>query len=210
MRLTSNRPTPCPASAANLKGMDNAVNVRRKTTSRRTRTMTCGTRTRSSTSCTSGVLRQQRRRHRRFSRPDRASSTTFRILASPRSGCCRSIRRRCKDDGYDIADYIDVNPDLRHAARISSLSDGGASPRLARHHRARDEPHVGPASVVSTSAPQPSPARRCAQLVRLERHRQEISRGADHLQDSEPSNWTWDPVAEGLLLASLSTRINPI
>ena len=41
------------------------------------------------------LRRLQRRRHRRLQRPDRASSTTCRISASPRSGCCRSIRRRC-------------------------------------------------------------------------------------------------------------------
>ncbi len=41
------------------------------------------------------LLRRQRRRHRRLRRPDRASSTTSRTSASPRSGCCRSIRRRC-------------------------------------------------------------------------------------------------------------------
>ena len=41
------------------------------------------------------LLRQQRRRHRRFSRPDRRSSITCRTSASPPSGCCHSIPRRC-------------------------------------------------------------------------------------------------------------------
>ncbi len=41
------------------------------------------------------VRRQRRRRHRRLRRPHPAGSTTSRTSASPRSGCCRSTRRRC-------------------------------------------------------------------------------------------------------------------
>ena len=62
------------------------------------------------------VLRQRRRRHRRLPGPRPRSSTTSPTSASPRSGCCRSIRRRCKDDGYDIADYTSVNPSTARCA----------------------------------------------------------------------------------------------
>ena len=57
-----------------------------------------------------GVLRLERRRHRRLPRPDRRSSTTSRTSASTRSGCCRSIPSPLHDDGYDVADYHDVHP----------------------------------------------------------------------------------------------------
>ena len=53
-----------------------------------------------------------------------------------------------KDDGYDIADYRDINASLRRHARLPALRRRGACPRPARHHRARHQPHLGPASLV--------------------------------------------------------------
>ena len=80
-----------------------------------------------------------------------------------------------KDDGYDISDYTDVHPSYGTLEDFQALSDRGAPPRAARHHRAGPEPHLGPAPLVSGSA-----QRRAAspepRLVRLERHRQQISR----------------------------------
>ena len=90
-------------------------------------TIRSGTRTRSSTSCTSAPS---------TTATATASATSAgltaearlprRTSASPPSGCCRSIRRRCSDDGYDIADYTDVNP------AYGTLRDFKALPRARR------------------------------------------------------------------------------
>ena len=39
-----------------------------------------------------------------------------------------------KDDGYDISDYLECSPRLRHAGRLSDLFRRSASPRAASHH----------------------------------------------------------------------------
>ena len=51
---------------------------------------------------------------------------------------------------------------LRHAARLPHASSSGARARPARHHRAGDQPHLRPASLVPARARTPSPARRIA------------------------------------------------
>ena len=58
-----------------------------------------------------------------------------------------------KDDGYDIADYTNVNPQYGTLDDFQRVSRRGPSPRFASHHRAGDEPHVGSARVVSAIAP---------------------------------------------------------
>ena len=85
-----------------------------------------------------------------------------------------------RDDGYDIADYLNVHPSY------GTLDDFKAFVRAAheRAHqgpdRARHQPHLGPASLVPARAPCAARIAR-ARVLRLERHRQEVSRDADHL-----------------------------
>ena len=108
------------------------------------RAIPSGTRTRSSTRCTSapstisvgdGIgdfrgLTAEARLPRRTS-------------ASPPSGCCRSTPRPLRDDGYDIADYYQRQPSLRHARRLpQELLARGPRPRPPRHHRAGPQSHV--------------------------------------------------------------------
>ena len=57
------------------------------------------------------ILRQQRRRDRRFPRPYFQARLYRRSRRATRCGCCHSIRRRVLDDGYDISDYRGVHPD---------------------------------------------------------------------------------------------------
>ena len=72
-----------------------------------------------------------------------------------------------RDDGYDIAHYERVHPAVRHAGRIQAVPRRGARARNAGHHRAGHQSHVGPASVVPGGA---AGAGRLAQarLLRLE------------------------------------------
>ncbi len=58
-----------------------------------------------------------------------------------------------RDDGYDIADYTDVNPIYGNLADFKLFLARGASPRPARHHRAGHQPHLGPASLVPARPP---------------------------------------------------------
>ena len=53
-----------------------------------------------------------------------------------------------RDDGYDIADYRDDQPVLRHDGGLPALRGRGARARPAGHHRARHQPHLRPASLV--------------------------------------------------------------
>ena len=74
-----------------------------------------------------------------------------------------------RDDGYDIANYRDVNPVLRHAGRLQGVPRRGAPARYAGDDRAGDQPHQRPAPVVQGGAAcaAGSPQR---DYVRLDRH----------------------------------------
>ena len=52
------------------------------------------------------------------------------------------------DFGYDVADYCDVDPALRHARRLRPPARRGARARHARAARLGAEPHLRPAPVV--------------------------------------------------------------
>ena len=63
-----------------------------------------------------------------------------------------------RDDGYDISDYRGVHPDYGTLRRRAAVHRRGARARPARDHRAGDQPHLRPASVVSARAPRASRA----------------------------------------------------
>ena len=71
-------------------------------------------------------------------------------------------------------------PELRHARRLQGVRARRARAAHQGPDRARRQPHLGPASVVPARAPR---AARIAgaRVLRLERHRPEVSRDADHL-----------------------------
>ena len=58
-----------------------------------------------------------------------------------------------RDDGYDIADYRDVHPDYGTLADFKRFVARRACARHPRHHRAGDQPHLRPASLVPARAP---------------------------------------------------------
>ena len=81
--------------------------------------------------------RLQRRRHRRLRRADREARLPRRTSASRRSGCCRSIRRRCATAATTSPTTRGVHPELRHASRdFKRLLARGPPPRHPRDHRA--------------------------------------------------------------------------
>ena len=109
-----------------------------------------------------------------------ASSITCRTSASRVCGCSRSSRRPSRDDGYDISDYRDVHPSYgtlddfktlvneAHARGIRVLIE------LVVNHTSDQHPWF--------QAARRAPARIArARVLRLERHRPEVPRDADHL-----------------------------
>ena len=139
----------------------------------------------------------RRRRHRRLRRADPTARLSSRASASTPCGCCRSIHRRCSDDGYDIADYHSINHDLwRHGASsrrfIAEAHRRGMRviTELVINHTSDQHPWFQRARV--------APARiERARLLCLERHRHSAT-AAPASSSSIPrsSNWTWDPVAK--------------
>ena len=107
-----------------------------------------------------------------------------------------------RDDGYDIADYYDVNPNYGTLAGFPGLSRRGARARTARHHRTGDQSHLRSKSVVSEIAP------RCARFARarfvcLERYAGKIQGSAHHFQRFRDLELVVGSGGEGVLLAPL-------
>ena len=75
--------------------------------------------------------------------------------ASPPSGCCRSTRRRCKDDGYDIADYTASRPSTARCATSRSFLREAHQRGLRVITELVMQPHLRPAPVVPARAPRP-------------------------------------------------------
>ena len=107
-----------------------------------------------------------------------------------------------RDDGYDIANYTEVNPAYGDLRDFKSLHSRSPRARLARHHRAGDQPHVGPAPLVSAARDGQAGQRR-AQFLRVERHAREIPGCPDHLQGFRGLELGLGPAGQGLLLAPL-------
>ena len=101
-----------------------------------------------------------------------------------------------RDDGYDIADYTDVNPIYGTLDDFKASPRRSPPPRHARHHRTGRQSHLRPASVVPARPPFAAGQLR-ARFLRLERHAPSRFKDARIIfKDFEPSNWTWDPVAK--------------
>ena len=101
-----------------------------------------------------------------------------------------------KDDGYDIADYRGINPSygtLRDFRRfVREAHERGP----AGHHRARHQPHVGPASLVPACAAERGLDRTRASFMSGPTPTNSTSDARIIFLDTEKSNWTWDPEAK--------------
>ena len=101
-----------------------------------------------------------------------------------------------QDDGYDIADYTERQPRLRHPARRPHASSARRTARPAGHHRAGLQPHLGPAPLVPARAPRAAGQRRTATSTSGATRPTSTRDARIIFKDFEPSNWTWDPVAD--------------
>ena len=107
-----------------------------------------------------------------------------------------------KDDGYDVADYLNIHPQYGTAAGLPRFPSRGAPPGAARDHRARRQPHVRPARLVPGGTA--CVARHVeARFLRLERQRPEVSRHTDHFYRYRSLQLDVGPGRQGLLLAPL-------
>ncbi len=87
-------------------------------------------------------------------------------------------------------------PVLRRHARFPTLRRGGAPARHPRHHRARHQPHLRPASAGSSARGARSPARPRATSTSGATPTSATQGTRIIFIDTEKSNWTWDPVAQ--------------
>ena len=172
------------------------------TPSRRLPTMRSGTRTPSSTSCTSRRSSTPTTTASAISAGSPRSSTTSRTSASTRSGCCRSIRRRC-------ATTATTSPttatSIRRTARAPTSSSSCA-------RRTGASCASSPSSSSTTPPISIRGSRRRAARRRVRRSATSTSGATTRSKyagtriiftDTEKSNWAWDDGRQGVLLASL-------
>jgi maltose alpha-D-glucosyltransferase/alpha-amylase len=101
-----------------------------------------------------------------------------------------------RDDGYDIANYVDVNPSYGTIDDFKAVPRRSPRPQHAGDDRAGHQPHLRSAPLVPARPPRPQRLAR-ARHVRLVRHRQALFEGVRIIfTDTEKSNWTWDEVAQ--------------
>ncbi len=160
-------------------------------TRRRTRT---GTRTRSSTRCACARSTTATATASATSRASRRSSTTCRTSASPRSGSCRSTRRRCAT----TATTSPTTPTSTTTSARSRTSSCSSTRRTRRGIRVITELVL---NHTSDQHPWFQRARR-APPGSVERDFYVWSDTPERyreariiFKDFEPSNWAWDPVA---------------
>ena len=122
-------------------------------------------------------------------------STTSRDLGvTTASGCCRSIPRRSATTATTSPTTATSTPTTARSTTFDASSTRRTCARPARHHRARHEPHVGPAPLVPGGAARdPSSPYRDYYVWSDTDQRYRDARII--FTDTEPSNWTWDPVA---------------
>jgi phosphatidylserine/phosphatidylglycerophosphate/cardiolipin synthase-like enzyme len=153
-----------------------------------------GTRTRSSTSCTS--------------RPSRTPTATGRRLpGAPRAARLRAGPRRGRHLAPAVLPLAAARRRVRHRRLLQHPPVYG---NIEDFQRFLEEAHRRGLRVIAdlvlnhtsaTSTLVPARAARSqglarARLLRLERHRRAVPDARIIFTDTEPSNWTWDPVAE--------------
>ena len=138
-----------------------------------------------------GLLRLQRRRHRRLSRTHQKLDY-LRISASRPCGCFLSIRLRLKM----TATISPTTPasTLRTVicADFTDLSEGGTSPRSPGNHGTGSQPYFRPAPMVS-ARPARTARGRARQFYVWSETPDRYRDARIIFKDFESSNWSWDP-----------------
>ena len=107
-----------------------------------------------------------------------------------------------RDDGYDIADYRNVNPSFGTLRDVRTFVKAAHERGAAGDHRAGDQPHLGPAPLVPTRAH--GQARISAsELLRLERQRSALSGDPHHLHRYRAVELDMGPGRAAVFLAPL-------
>ena len=107
-----------------------------------------------------------------------------------------------RDDGYDIADFYDVHPDYGTRRRLPDARRRGAPARHPRDRRPRRQPHLRPTTRGSRRRARAG-SRRSATATSGRDTDDRYQDARIIFVDTEVSNWTWDPIAGAVLLASL-------
>ena len=140
------------------------------------------------------VRRQQRRRHRRLRRAHVPKLDYLESLGVDCLWLQPMYPSPFRDDGYDISDYTSIHPSYGTLQDFQTFLSRGARARPARHHRARPEPHVGSAPLVSEARSSRDNPRRDWYVWSDTDDRY---RGVRIIfVDTELSNWAWDPVSK--------------
>ncbi len=100
-----------------------------------------------------------------------------------------------RDGGYDVADYTVDPPRVRHGRRLPRVRRRGPRARHPRDHRLRHEPHQRPAPVVPGLAAA-TPTGPYGDFYVWSDTDEMYEDARIIFVDTEPSNWTWDPVRQ--------------
>ena len=145
------------------------------------------------------VQRLQRRRRRRL---PRASPTKLDYLHWLGVDCLwvpPFFSSPLRDGGYDVADYTNILPEVRHGRGLPRVPRRGAHARHPGDHRLRHEPHQRPAPVVPGQPGRPGRALR--RLLRVVRHRRALRGSARHLRRHRAVELDLGPGPPAVLLA---------
>ena len=116
-------------------------------------------------------------------------------MGSTRSGCCRSIRRRCATTATTSADYRNIHPDYGTRRDFRAFVREAHRRGISGDHRAGHQPHLGSASLVPGRPPGAEGLEQ-AQLYVWSDDDKRFPETRIIFTDTETSNWAWDPVAE--------------
>jgi maltose alpha-D-glucosyltransferase/alpha-amylase len=97
-----------------------------------------------------------------------------------------------RDGGYDIADFYAIHPDYGTVEDFRAFVEEAHSAD-PRDRRPGHEPHLVRPSLVPGGELRSRLAQ--ARLVRVVGHRRRWPEARIIFVDTEPSNWTWDPIA---------------
>ena len=146
-----------------------------------------------------GLLRRQRRRHRRPAGASPRSSTTSSGWASTASGCCPSTSRPCATAATTSPTSSPSCPSTATWPTLVRAGRGGPPAGHPGHRRPGHEPHQRPAPVVPGVPPGPHQPQ--GRLVRVERRRPALARGPHHLRRHRAVELDLGPAAPAVLLA---------